>query len=373
MLGAPLINTTGTLAVELSRRLPSANSQRLIGEIMEHDDFDNLEHQGFALYGFLPSPNQISEVYQWALKWFTLFGCSPDLAGGDLLGKSDGSYKEFHRFDRRIRAQKFAGMTHWMLLDVPDELFCDPNGQLRGEAMAISFGIGRFDRSLVFHLREGIIHQRIDDLLEAAREACEILHPKYGIVYRRPFDRGPSLYGLGMQQNGSFHVDDDNMGYWCAMMNHDAFTLLRSVYLWNFLTAVQLELVVENVLLKDWIEMDPSRGKLCPFTSEVMLWTVSSNDIMRIRNELWDAGIILDRKRHFEIPMKEFHVDEDAIAESYKSGNVLFRRPSGAGVSEQQVMNEIIGKLCSPDSQMFKVDKDGDLKSISNRSRSKPK
>jgi hypothetical protein len=332
---------------------------------MTPEQLREIEHLGFAVYGFAPTTCPASILFDWAVDWFTRLGCAPDKADADIGAKSNGNYKSFRTVDRKARAVGFAGVTNWCMLDIPDDLADEKYGQLSGQNMGISFDTRTLNKNLVFHIREALIRDRIEEFLEAAKQACELLQPQYGISYRRKFWFGPELYGMGMRFNGNTALDDENMEMWSLMMSHEAYTLLRTVYPWSFLTKTQLDLKVGDVRLEDWIRAKPGRGDLSPFTNQVTLWTVPEKDIHPVRDELWKAGVVLDRKRHFDDVWEKYYVSCEQIADSLRTGVPITGPPRrGPGISEQQMLQSVLGVFGTPESQVFKVEKSGKLREL---------
>jgi hypothetical protein len=333
---------------------------------MTQDELKHVEHIGFALYGFAPTAGPVEQIYQWAVDWFARLGCSPAKGNANIGGKSNVKYKLFRNLDRMVRAAEFDGVTYWCMVAVPDDLSHEQHGEYYGENMGVTYSIRPLTKCLVFHARASILEDRIGAFLDAARQACEMLRPQYGIGYRRQFLYGPELYGMGMCQTRCCAPDDENMEYWGTMTFHDAFTLLRSVYPWNFLTRTQLDIRVGATRLEQWIKSDATHGYLTRFTDTVTLWTVPDQSIRPVRDALWEAGVILDRKRHFESVMHEYHVDENEVAQSLKTGQPLVRRPRGPGISEEEMLRSVLGAFGGPESRVLKKEASGEVRELSN-------
>ena len=329
-----------------------------------------VNHWGFALYGFTRTAYPIGRLYEWVVDRFTQFGCDPDLSGGSFNGKSNGRYKSFRSYDRKVRNLKFAEMTSWSLLDIPDGLPDEIHGQdmyavysLRAKPLSTFF---------VLHMREQVLGNRHSEFMEMLRQACQMLSPLYGIVYTRPFHYGPSLYGMGMMENDDPFLDDENMNKWRAMMRNEAYTLLRSVYPYNVLSSIQLNIAFNDTNLENWIRASPKRGTFSPLTDTLTLWTVPEDRIRPVRDELWQAGVILDSKRHFDDVMDEYHVNDNVVAEHYRTGIPIVKQPPGPGISEEEMLRRVLGSFGGPDSEVSKV-KDGKLKPAANPAKKRPK
>jgi hypothetical protein len=343
---------------------------------MTRDKLNQIEHIGFAFYGFSPSAYPIAKMYQWALDWFNRFGCVPDLAGANIGGKSDGNYKSFRNLDRKVRACDFAGVTDFTFVDIPDEFVRDENEWDKAQYMDVAYRTGS-SKYFVCCIREDLIRNRMDEFLETAKQACEILRPQYGIVYRRPFGNGPLAYGISLQYGNIVHRFDESMCYWATLRNYEVFTFLRDIYPWSVLTKTQLDIKVGDVRLEDWIQAKTSRGQLSRFTDQMTLWTVSDEAISQLRDELWKAGVIFDRKRDVEDVMDEYNVSEREVVESIKSGIPLVHRLPGPGISEEEMLRDVLGAFGGPDSQVLRVEGPGKLRELSeddlNEVKKKPK
>ena len=297
---------------------------------------------------------------------FALSVCA-DLAGANIGGKSDGKYKSFRNLDCKLRACDFAGVTNFELQDIPDEFVRDKDDWNKGQYMDVTYRTGD-SKYLVCCVRESLVRDRMDEFLDMAKQACQFLHPQYGIVYRRPFGSGPSAYAFCLGFGPRLHSFDDNMTPWSFLMDHEAFVFLRNIYPWSILTQTQLDLRVGKERLKDWILKKPYRGGLSPFTDRMTLWTVPNESIPKLRDELWGAGLILDEKRDFDSKWFEYNVSQDDIAESYKTGIPLaltHQLRSGQGTSEQEMLQNVLGAFGTPESQVLKVEKPGELRELS--------
>lgn len=318
-------------------------------------------HIGLALYGMRVNGirDVVKRMYEQTIAMFDRLGCAPDLADADVHGKTNGNYKRFKHVDKKVRIADFDGVTYWTLVDVPTDLEDRlPGGQLSGENVSGCINFHPLADYFVFHVRQRLIESRIDLLFDFARSACEMLYPSYGIVYRRLFRFSPTLYGMGMREGEGGYIGEDpeslrqdlatcspdrlNMEYWRCLVRHRTYTLLRSVYPWSFLTSVQLAIRVGSVRLEEWIKQGPDRGTLSRFTNEITLWTVPDDRIWPVRNELWNAGVILDRKRHFEDVMDEYHIGEEEICKHYREGTPFVRRPRGPGLSAEEMKSNIL-------------------------------
>lgn len=329
------------------------------------DELKSIEHLGFAFFGFESSAQPVEELYRWALDWFARLNCVPNKAGANPYGKSDGKYKHLRNLDRTLANIGFEGVTRWCLIAVPEELADRKHGEYFGENMCISYWACEPSPYLVFHVRDALIKDRMKEFMEAAKEACELLHPKYGIGYRRLFRLGPLLFGSGMIQNSVAHPVENNLDYWRDLDRHGVYTLLRDVFPWNFFTLAQLNIKVGAWRLEDWIKDNSSRGTLSHFTDEITLWTVPESAIPALREELLLAGVVFNHKRDIIAKMEEFHVDADVVIEHLKTGKPLVHRPPGPGISEQEMLSGILDAFGDSSSQVFKVEKPGQLREVS--------
>jgi len=285
----------------------------MVNSNMTHPDI----HICFALYGYAADSSLAARMYEFSKELAADCRCIPDIADADIGGESNGKYKSFASIDKKLTSVGFAGVTHWSLLDIPDDYIKTMNGHLQGLKMQVEFDACSPIRSYVFTIRECELSYGNVNFLDRMRQAAEILCPKYGIVYRRPFEKGPALYGMGLLQNGNFSMDDENIGYWPCLLNNDCFVFLRSVYTEQLLTSIQLSLRIDSVRLNDWISSDFSRGTLTTFSDTLSLWTVPESNRVEVRNLLWNEGLILDRRRHFEEIISKYRIDEDSVAQHY--------------------------------------------------------
>jgi len=144
-----------------------------------------------------------------------------------------------------------------------------------------------------------------------------VVRPVYGIIYDVAQAYGTTAYGIGLQYNSSGRsVQDWGMG----ALRFELFRFLRNVYHWNLLTDIQLDALVYNIRLQDWIQQDAKRGELTPFADGMLLWTVEEQNIPEVRRLLDEAGMFYGYEQHLLPVIQKYRCSEEAAAEYLRTG-----------------------------------------------------
>ena len=326
--------------------------------------FFNIDQFGLALYGFKLDACPIQDLYQLSLDTLALFGCQAQLAGANIGGKSSGRYRSFRSVDKKLRSTNFASVTNWCCRSDPDELVGAEDVHHSGELMTICYSNEPSSRRFILTIREELVRDRMDLLLETAKKVCVLLGPIYGIGYRKKSSFIPDLFGMGMRGNGDFDPACDHLVYWSMLARHDVFCLLRDVFPWNFLTATLLDIKIENGRLEDWILSNPNHGYLTSLTDQVTLWTIADVKLPLVRDKLKRAGVIFDRDRDFVSKMREYNVGDMEVLESIKTGKPLVHQPSSPGLSDSEMLAQILNTFGTPESTVLVKSDDGKLRPV---------
>jgi len=75
--------------------------------------------------------------------------------------------------------------------------------------------------------------------------------------------------------------------------------VLRGIYPWNFLNAAQLDMSVDGMSLRHWIEKDPHRGKLELLNDGLFLWEIANAHLPSVGQVLQKAEIIFDWRKYY--------------------------------------------------------------------------
>jgi len=324
-------------------------------------------HCGIALYGDFTVGSRFSDIYDSSLELFEALGIRPDVAGGNPDGKTIDGYRRFKLLDGMFRKSVFAGMTHFEMVTRSEQFKKVRHGEFYSETLAACYSQAEWGNYYIVYGKINVFDNRLDTLLAHVKSVIRLLKPDYGFYFERPFNHGPMFYGMGMRFNNNCTFDDDNMEKWHSLMMGHAYTLLRSVYPLNFLTSIQLSIRFNTTSLEEWIRADVSRGTLSPFTDTITLWTVPEDRIRPVRDKLWETGVILDRKRHFDEPFLQYSMSESQIAEHYRTGQPINPNPSRHGLSEQELLDRIAG----PNQEILKVVSPGVVENVTPSKRPK--
>ena len=299
-----------------------------------------------------------------SLDTLALFGCQAQLAGANFGGKSSPNYRSFRSVDKKLRSTNFAGVTDWCCRSDPDELVGADDIHHGGELMTISYSNEPLERHFILTIREELVRDRMDLLLETAKKVCVLLGPAYGIGFRKKSDFMPEVFAMGIAGNGDPDPALDHLVYWNFLAQNDVFWLLRDVYPWNFLTATLLDIKIDNGRLEDWISGNPNHGHLTSLTDQITLWTIADDKLPLVRDKLKRAAVIIDRERDFESKMREYHVGDMEVLENIKTGKPLEHQPSGPGLSDSEMLAQILNTFGTPESTVLVKSDDGTIRPV---------
>lgn len=73
-------------------------------------------------------------------------------------------------------------------------------------------------------------------------------------------------------------------------------TMLRMVYPINMINSHHLDIIIENVNLKEWISSDEKHGSLEGLSNNLWLWTVEDTELDEVNRYLGEAGLLISWK-----------------------------------------------------------------------------
>ncbi|WP_431225802.1 hypothetical protein ACQ86O_21875 [Serratia sp. L9] len=73
-------------------------------------------------------------------------------------------------------------------------------------------------------------------------------------------------------------------------------TMLRMVYPVNVINRHHLDIVIENVSLKEWISSNEKHGSLEGLNNNLWLWTVEDTELDEVNRYLGEAGVLISWK-----------------------------------------------------------------------------
>lgn len=243
--------------------------------------------------------NSVAEFYKDLIAWFNSAQCPPNRISVDGTGFS-GENVGFARTHSRLLKQGFSGVkkvtVYAMLPDghIPTVDWC-----------AVAFLWRDYHPCFVFSARTSITTLGDSRLARLILRCISKLKPVYGIAYQRDHDKGPPFYatgvnyGLNVAPSAEEWEDGANIQAWGDVgMAKEVYKqgILRDVYTYNYLSEPHLTRRVGTETLQHWISADSSRGRLIKLNDRMMLWNVPVPQIRSIRERLWSAGIVFDRK-----------------------------------------------------------------------------
>ena len=128
------------------------------------------------------------------------------------------------------------------------------------------------------------------DLLdEIISEVTEDSGQVYGIVYERPFSKGPDMYTYGMSAGLGYSEEEmkeaDNIGAWMnerMALNRHLEGYFRDIYSENIVSQNHVNSMIEGMTLAEWIEKN-NIGVLKPLSDKVYRWSAPQSQIEKAR------------------------------------------------------------------------------------------
>jgi hypothetical protein len=255
------------------------------------------EHSAVAFYGIRPSESAAERYYEIILSWLINIGCRPDKLAISRKGHS-GSQVSFSAADTRLRKAGFADVTAISITSMA------PSGRFptRDYLATSTYSSGETPYCyLATSSSLAVLSQ--NSFLTVARVLALELQPDYGIGYTREQRLGPALYAIGLCTGlDTISADREealNITRWADTgMPKGVYNigLLRDIYNWNFINSSQLNYMIGNISLYNWIMCDSTHGKLTSFSDNLLLWEVDPSNLVNVRRVLWEAGIIFNWK-----------------------------------------------------------------------------
>jgi hypothetical protein len=247
-----------------------------------------------ALYGAKPTEAAIIGFYHTIVNWFTELGHPPDKLAIEGTGYS-GKPATFKRMNAKLNKNGFAqveSVTFFSMLpegEIPMSDYWSTAWYVRNH---------RYTYAVVV-VRSSLANLENKSMLPIAQMLIQQIEPDYGIGYTMEHRLQPDAYAIGLSpgdENGNYE-EQVNISRWgdIGMQEHVYRRgIIRNVYAWNFLTAVQLTATVGEMSLEEWIKQDSKRGYLSLLSNGVTLWQVNKEEITNIRAELKQAGRIFN-------------------------------------------------------------------------------
>lgn len=274
------------------------------------------ECSAFALYGGVSGETSAARFYDLIMKWHEELGFVPDVLsvtrpreGSDEPDR--GPSGPFRRVACRLLRAGFSGITDiHVITTVPG---------VAGNALLNILVAGFWSRGTdaVVVARSSVAALESKTMLPLATALINAVEPEYGIGYVRDSVLGPAFYGMGVwvrpAKDNPF--DDKSSGapppaepgpdeeqpnsHWYTIGRPNQVYrkgILREVYPWNFLNAIQLAWNVGGQSLEQWIRQDEVRGTLTPINNTLTLWRIAESARKEIRSFLRNHDIIFTLK-----------------------------------------------------------------------------
>jgi hypothetical protein len=314
------------------------------------------EHSVLAFYGFDQSAVTLEAFFHQAIRWFEEFELKPSLLGIDSKGLSNFAPKA-----KRLKARGFAhaeyieihGFSQDHRSDYPFVALCDPahfSAHVDFSASVLSFGS--------------------ESLRRIAETCIQLFKPQYGMGYRRLVNLGPGYYAMGISHGDTSFEEKLRISQSMTAVEGKLYLKgwLRDMYPWNFLTAPQLGVSVNNATtLMAWIQQDGHRGKLRPLSDEVQLWEIPEQDIPGVHCILFDAGVVFDYERDVYAKMREYRLSHKAVVDHLREGRPFVMGPPLPGLKPEQVLGQVLNAMgyTPEETRVLQVEKPGQTREVS--------
>jgi hypothetical protein len=244
----------------------------------------NDEYTVVAFYGIATARPTLLRAFRTLVAWFDLLKLTIDLAAAHGLGFS-GKHARFPLLRARINECGFRNVES-VELTALRKLNGLPTSEWKVKA-AVSpkqkFLLIAADKSLASLNDVGFV--------SFVHEVVTVIRPSYGIGYYRALELDPTFNAVGIFSQKTF---DPNAQRHIAQSIDNEISQegrLRDIYLWNFLSQLQLRRRIGKLSLEEWINRDSARGALRPFGGQLSLWTISETQQSSVVDALWGTVI----------------------------------------------------------------------------------
>lgn len=236
----------------------------------------------FAAYSKETFLSDFSIWHNYAIKTLEKLNLAPTYIG--VYGKGwSGKYTDVKRTTSRLFTRKFAGVESITFVVAPSD----------SDAPAYDWNcyfmlFSKEDRGLelVICFDEKYINFLSLDFQNIIKEISILLNVEYGTGYRRENIKGPSTYAMGAAEGIISNSDEAILitkwykeGIFRGKYQEG---YLRDIYPYNVLNLKHLNIKIEGVILKNWIDANAQNGNLTQISKDLWLWTVNQNEIKRI-------------------------------------------------------------------------------------------
>jgi hypothetical protein len=128
------------------------------------------------------------------------------------------------------------------------------------------------------------------------KDLSKFFGTQYGYAYQRLFSQGPIFYPFGTLSGiDRNNIEAEHITKWGLSKVNKRYPLgqLRDIYPYNFLSQAHLTQDIGGKTLKEWIEADPSHGKLFQLTETLWSWDVEKEQISQVKEKLKPSNIII--------------------------------------------------------------------------------
>ncbi|WP_174970175.1 hypothetical protein [Burkholderia lata] len=144
----------------------------------------------------------------------------------------------------------------------------------------------------------GSIYEMSEEVGEFLGDAPSHLIFKYAIAYDAEKSSVAYKYSTGVNLIRIFPFENTSLftrelpGRVPGSASYEG-VKLRMIYPLNVLNEEHLEIRVNDLSLKEWIESDSSRGSLKSISNKMWLWSVKETDLPEVNNACGEAGILI--------------------------------------------------------------------------------
>ncbi len=121
----------------------------------------------------------------------------------------------------------------------------------------------------------------------------------YGIVYERPFSKGPDMYAYGMSAGLGYSQEEmkeaDCVGAWMnerMALNRHLKGHFRDIYSENIISQNHINSLIEGMTLFEWIEKN-NVGSLKQLSDKVYQWSVPQSQIETARTAIKANSLLI--------------------------------------------------------------------------------
>ena len=242
----------------------------------------SLTANSLALHDFAKSNPDLKVWVGYVVDLFRQYGLEPTRMGISSPSVKSTKMNSFKREIKKLGAlddKAITGITLQATLNGSDDSQND-------DIFTAIFDVGQQQDITTFTLvlDKEIVPYNVDTWTKITRDFSLFFKPRYGYLFQRDYKKGPEWYPFGTSCNLKW--DDPEISAincWSLAYRRKNGQYrsgdMRDIYPLNVLSEAHNERIVEEKSLFDWINEEPSRGKLTLLANNLWVWWVEEKNV----------------------------------------------------------------------------------------------